>query len=295
MAFLRLIAAVLAVLLPQLAANAVPDPLFTDPPHDAVHPAKMEVVHIPTHGVTINGVLYVAAGEGPHPTLIFFHGLPGNEQNLDLAQGVRRLGWNVLTLHYRGSWGSPGVYSYTHLVEDGVAVLAFVRDPRTLAAYQIDPRRIVVAGHSTGGFVAVNAVAQAAPVAGLVLISGTDDAEEAIIAHRSPSLWQKFIKEVYADSMETLAGCTPKGLAQEVFAHAESWRFAAAVPALRHIPLLVITSDDGYAPESEALAHALQRDDAAPQLVHFATDHPYSDQRIALQETVARWLNATIR
>ena len=35
--------------------------------------------------------------------MILFHGLPGNEQNLDLAQAIRRANWNVLTLHYRGS------------------------------------------------------------------------------------------------------------------------------------------------------------------------------------------------
>jgi len=34
--------------------------------------------------------------------VILFHGLPGNEQNLDLAQAIRRANWNVLTLHYRG-------------------------------------------------------------------------------------------------------------------------------------------------------------------------------------------------
>ncbi|MDO8912512.1 MAG: hypothetical protein Q8N10_08825 [Phenylobacterium sp.] len=32
----------------------------------------------------------------------------GNEKNLDLAQAVRRAGWNAVTFNYRGSWGSPG-------------------------------------------------------------------------------------------------------------------------------------------------------------------------------------------
>lgn len=47
--------------------------------------------------------MYMAAGAGPHPTVLLLHGLPGNEQNVDLAQSIRRAGWNVLTLHYRGS------------------------------------------------------------------------------------------------------------------------------------------------------------------------------------------------
>jgi hypothetical protein len=36
------------------------------------------------------------------------HGLPGNEEFLDLAQAVRRAGWNTVTFNYRGPWGSPG-------------------------------------------------------------------------------------------------------------------------------------------------------------------------------------------
>jgi len=271
-------------------AQAPPSAVLADPAPDKAHPARMEVVHIPTHGVKINGVFYLAAGAGPHPTLVLFHGMPGNEQNLDLAQAARRIGWNVLTLHYRGSWGSPGVYSYPHLVQDGVAALAFVRAPGTVAAYGIDPSHIVVGGHSTGGFVAVNAAARSPAVQGLILISGTDDAWEAQVAKADPKAWRKFVKDAF-DGMETLKGCTPDGLADQLAAHGPAWTFRAAAPKLARIPLLVVTADDGFAPEGEALAKAVSALGApTPQVVHFSTDHPYSDHRIALQQTVAGWL-----
>jgi hypothetical protein len=45
-----------------------------DPAIDVTHKARMEVVHIPTHGLNINGVFYLAAGAGPHATLVFFTG-----------------------------------------------------------------------------------------------------------------------------------------------------------------------------------------------------------------------------
>jgi pimeloyl-ACP methyl ester carboxylesterase len=251
----------------------------------------MEVVHIPTHGMKVNGVFYLAAGAGPHPTMVFFHGMPGNEQNLDLAQAARRMGWNVLTLHPRGSWGSPGVYSYPHLVEDAVAALAFVRAPSNAAAYGIDLKRIVLGGHSSGGFMAVNAAARAgAPVQGLVLVSATDDAGEAQAAKASPAAWRKFVKEGF-DGLETLVGATPNGLAQQLLPHARDWTFAAAALKLRGVPLLVVTADDGFAPEGEALATAVGKlGGPQPKTVHFMTDHPYSDKRIALQQTVADWL-----
>ena len=129
----------------------------------------MEVVHIPSGNVEINGVVYIAAGTGPHPTVVLCHGLPGNEKNLDLAQAMRRAGWTVITFNYRGSWGSPGNYRFAQNLEDASAVLAFARDPATAARPRIDPPRLVIMGHRTGGRatrpapVAAPAAAQNAP------------------------------------------------------------------------------------------------------------------------------------
>ena len=89
------------------AMESIPKAVIADPPPDTKFPARMEVIHVPSGGVQINGVVYVASGERPHPAFVFFHGLPGNEKNLDLAQAVRRAGWTVVTVNYRGSWGSP--------------------------------------------------------------------------------------------------------------------------------------------------------------------------------------------
>ena len=54
-----------------LCAQQPPRAIFTDPPHDAKHPARMEVLHIPSGGVRINGVAYLAAGAGRHPAFVF--------------------------------------------------------------------------------------------------------------------------------------------------------------------------------------------------------------------------------
>jgi len=101
-------------------------------------------VHIPSHGLKFNGALYVATGATSHPTEVFPKGVPGIEQNLDLAQAVRRAGWNALTKHTRGTWGSPGVFSYQHLLEDTSAALDFVRGPTNASTY----RRMTTRGFS---------------------------------------------------------------------------------------------------------------------------------------------------
>ena len=35
--------------------------------------------------------------DAAHPAFVLFHGIPGNEKDLDLDQAVRRAGWNAIT------------------------------------------------------------------------------------------------------------------------------------------------------------------------------------------------------
>lgn len=96
------------------SANAA----LVDPPRDTAHPAINRQLLIPSHGERMNAVFFLAAGDEPKPTMLLMHGLPGNERNLDLAQAIRRAGWNVLTFTYRGAWGSTGAFSIANSVED---------------------------------------------------------------------------------------------------------------------------------------------------------------------------------
>src|SRR5207247_5808074 len=98
----------------------------------------------------LNGVVYVAQGRGAHATVVFLHGFPGDQKNADLAQAVRRAGFNALVFHYRGAWGSPGTYSYSHVLEDVTAALTWLRDPTTVDSMRIDPKRLILVGHSLG-------------------------------------------------------------------------------------------------------------------------------------------------
>ena len=131
-------------------AQSVSPAIFTDPPPEGA-PGKDDVVHIPTHGLLINGIVYQSSGVGSHPTIVICHGLPGNEKNLDLAQAARRAGWNAVTFNYRGSWGSPGSFRFAQNPQDAAAVLQYLRTPSNAAALGVDTSRIVLAGHSMGG------------------------------------------------------------------------------------------------------------------------------------------------
>ena len=263
-----------------------PQAIAVDPPRDSAHPARMEVLHIPSGGVRINGVAYLASGAGPHPTFVLLHGLPGNEKNLDLAQAVRRAGWNAITFNYRGSWGSPGSFRFGNNLEDADAVLAFLGDPANVRRLGIDTTDIVIAGHSMGGWVAVLTAAHHPNLRGLVLVSAADMGADAALPRDT-------LIAVMADNMESLAGVTARSMADDLAAGAAKshWTFADAVPGLTKMPMLVITADDGLAPESDTLVQRLRaRGNARITTLHEPTDNSYSDKRIALETAVLGWL-----
>jgi len=265
-------------------AQSVPAAIYTDPPADATHPAAMTVLHIPSHGVLINGVVHSPSGAGPHPTLVICHGLPGNEKNLDLAQAVRRAGWNAVTFNYRGSWGSPGSFRFAQNLEDADAVLAYLRDPANAAKLGVDPKRIAIAGHSMGGWVTAHTAAHDHALMGAILISTADMGAIG-------TMDRKDVVALMADNMESLAGLTAESMADEVIANSKAFGFSNAVPGLVPVPLLVLTANDGLAPTADKLAGAIKA--AGGQqvtTVHAATDHSWSDHRIFLEATVINWL-----
>src|ERR1700751_3713416 len=134
------------------SAQQMPAAGVAGPRADKHHPPGLAVLIVPRHGVKLGAWLYVASGAGPHGTVILAHGLPGYESSGDLAQSIRRAGWNVLFFHYRGTWGVGGTFSQSSAIEDTAEVVRFLRDPPNAAKYRADPKRLVLIGHSFGGF-----------------------------------------------------------------------------------------------------------------------------------------------
>jgi len=275
-----------------LPAQDVPAAVIADSAPDATHPATMVVAAIQSGDATMNGVLYVASGAGPHPTLLLLHGLPGNEQNLDLAQAVRRAGWNVLTMHYRGSWGSGGAFSFTHAFEDVHSALAWLRVPANAAKGRVDTGRLAVAGHSFGGVLAAHAAATDRAVIGTAMISAWNLGAFAAAAKARGDEGRAAFERSMADNRESLAGCTPASLCDDAFANAAAWNFRDRAQALADRPLLLVSSRDGNGPESQALGKLVRA--AGGKAVTeqaFPTDHSFNDHRIALAGALVRWLD----
>jgi pimeloyl-ACP methyl ester carboxylesterase len=272
-------------------STPIPPSVISDPAPDPLHPPRSAQVLVPSHGVGMNALFYLAGGGGSHPTVVLLHGFPGNEQNLDLAQAIRRAGWNVLTLHYRGAWGSPGDFSIAHVLEDADAAVSFVRRPDIAEKFGIDTHRIVLAGHSMGGFASAAHARADQRLLGVILIEawnvGADGQEFAKAAGPARAA---LIARNFDDLGNSLHGATADSVAKEAMAHRADWNYQSWAKDLTHSPLLVIGASKQFGEENHKLAESVARAGGNVTAVTLPSDHSFQDHRIALAAEVVNWL-----
>jgi uncharacterized protein len=277
---------VIALFLLTFSALAqTPAAITTDPPRDADHPARMVEMRLTSHGQPLNGVFYLAAGAGPHPTALFLHGFPGFEQNLDLAQAMRRAGWNVLSFNYRGNWGSGGDFTFQNALDDTETVIDWLESREADAKYNIDPKHIVLVGHSMGGFLGMMVGQHHPELAAFICIAPWNigaDARNWTGRHRADAL------KGFAAEINALHGTTPEKIVAEGTAHENDWDLLKSAPAFKDRPFYLLwgTHDD----PQDQLRDALAKSDTRFKATVMDTDHPFSDHRIALETAVIEWL-----
>jgi uncharacterized protein len=273
-----------------------PDAVTADPTAiDTAYPPSTRVVQIPSGGAHLNGVFYLAQGRGRHPTAVFLHGFPGDEKNLDLAQAVRRAGFNALVFYYRGAWGSPGTYSYAHVLEDVTTVLAWLREPGPADSMRVDSRRLVLVGHSFGGFVALYTAATNDRVVEVAALAPVDLGRRGAAA-RDGTTFGREVQRRRAQ-LGALRGTSGEALTREAATHADKWRLQQYVDVLasKRILLLAAAHDEAvdpseaYEPLSASLRAAGARHLTA---LTVPSDHVFSSARIRVAQILTRWLCA---
>ncbi len=272
-------------------ATPVPPAVISDPAADPVYPPHSAQVLVPSHGKGMNGLFYLAGGAGLHPTVVLLHGFPGNEQNLDLAQAIRRAGWNVLTLHYRGAWGSPGVFSIRHVLEDADAAVTFVQRADIADKFAIDTRRIVLGGHSMGGFASASHARNDQHLLGVFLIDAWNVGKNGDdLAKVSGPARSALAEKEFDDIGNSLHGATAASTAEELVAHRTNWNFIGWAPDLTRYPLLVVGASKAGGEENRQLAEAVARDGGHVTALTLPSDHSFQDHRIALAAAIVDWL-----
>ncbi len=286
----RLLAALLAF--GAGCAHAPCDPVAADPPFDAAHPAATREVVFTSGGARMFGVVYEAPGAGPHPTALVLHGFPGNERNLDLAQAIRRAGWNAVFFHYRGAWGSEGVFGFVHVLADVAAVTDQIAQPEFAAAHRVDPSRLALVGHSMGGFAALVSASE---------LPAVDCA--ASLAGANLGLWGEAVRAPEGEArmvaaLDAMRGPirTPSGaLVAEVLRNEARFDLRRHAPRLAGKPVLLVAgSRDEATPPAlhhEPLVAAISAQRGAKlRSSVLDADHAFSDRRVELARLVIGWL-----
>jgi pimeloyl-ACP methyl ester carboxylesterase len=263
-------------------------------PRDERYPATLLALTFESYGEQLLGRMFVAQGAGPHPTIVLLHGFPGNEQNGDLAHIFRRAGWNVFFFHYRGAWGSPGSFSFTHSCEDVASALRWLRTPQTQECYRVDAQKIVLIGHSMGGFAALLTAATDPAVYGVASLAGFQFGAFARLLHKDAALLTATIDD-WRGELAALRGTTAEQLVQEVLAQGEDWDVERYVDILaQRRTCLIGASYDTVA--TVALHHAplVAALEARSALGLYSailpSDHAFSDVRVALAKHLLTWL-----
>jgi pimeloyl-ACP methyl ester carboxylesterase len=231
-------------------------------------------------GHRLAGVVYLARGDAPKPTVLLLHGCPGLEQNLDVAAVLRDRGWNSLVFHYRGCWGSAGRYDLRTIGRDVRAAV----DHLEAGEYpSVDTGRLAVVGHSLGGWAAI-------------LAAAADRRLRAVVACGAPAELGGI--ELTADSLDReitrfLATTPAEFLRQrdEVGTRPGPLDLVASIAPR---PLLVIHGSDDEWVRADHGRALYQRARRPRQYVEIdGANHAFAWHRAALRAAIADWLDET--
>jgi pimeloyl-ACP methyl ester carboxylesterase/ribosomal protein S18 acetylase RimI-like enzyme len=237
-------------------------------------PATLDGVILHSQGRRLLGSFFRPAADGPCPTVLLLHGIPGVEKNLDLAYALRDAGWNVLTFHYRGCWGSEGNYTLPGILDDISAALDYLSQHPA-----VDPRHLAGVGLSLGGWGVISAAARDERLRAIVSINPLVDGKARPLADKEAAEWASMLN-----------GITPA----EVQAQ---WAALTPLPQvagkLAGRPTLLLTGDadelfdfNHQRPLAEAMPFAEWR--RIP-----GASHTFNDHRTVMVRTVVDWLTRT--
>ena len=224
-----------------------------------------------SQGSNLLGGLYRGAGVGPRPTAVLLHGVPGVEQNLDVAYALRDAGWNCLYFHYRGSWGSEGNYSFEGALDDVSAATGWV-----LEQPSVDPHRLAMVGNSFGGYLAFAATAADTRYRATVSITPVVDPSTVTV---SPDMFDEF-----AVMLKGVGG-------EELKAQWDALHSIRTMQAdLNDRPILLITADkDELFPPSHYETLASDLGELIWERIPDA-DHVFSTRRTQMVKLTVDWL-----
>jgi membrane-bound lytic murein transglycosylase B/pimeloyl-ACP methyl ester carboxylesterase len=209
------------------------------------------------------------------PTVLFLHGFPGSEKNIDVQRELMAKGIASVAPSFLGAWGSGGRYRFTTLAAQARFALAAAKKLPF-----VDPKRVAMFGFSMGGWAALNAAADepalkavvaVAPAGGPEMVSaGTLD----FIAHLSRPLNAPPVPELAED-----------------FRRAVTEGDAAKAASRVKAPILLVHGDaDPTIPCGVSRRIAAAAGKKAKLVIEKGAEHDFLDRRAKLAKLCAGFL-----
>ncbi len=268
------------------------DPISQDPSLDKDGPStRNERLNIISEGHLMNGLALLPQGKGPHQSVLFLHGFPGHETNMDIAHTLRRAGFACILFHYRGAWGSEGPFSFGNMVQDTISALDHIHE----RSGELDLNgRTYVVGFSMGGWASIMASTGRKDVNGIVWMAGANLGPFKAVLEMSAEARKKAV-QTFSDSMGPLRGTSAKTLLDEVMDRGYDRDLCQKTDGLMHIPLLLIKAKRDttavpsvhFEPFHGSLIEAGHKD---LETITIDTDHNFTGKRIELTRAVLDWL-----
>ena len=260
---------------------------------DSAYPPDMHSLFIENR---LLGLVFLANGKGPHPTVILLHGFPGNEKNLDVAHMLRRGGYNVLVFHYSGSWGSRGSYSFGQAYRDLQAIRSAVGGESFAREHRIDRSQIYLAGHSVGGFLTMLAARDQMDFVGFASLAPYNLSLQAKRIGACEAGAREETLDLLSGGLNPLYGASAESLFTEVMENREKWDLLGSdAPYRGKKILLVVASSDIVAPPAvhhRPLAETILRASEHGTVVTLDCSHDFSEKRVTLGQTLFDWLES---
>ena len=230
---------------------------------------------------------------GPYPTVIMSHGFPGYTTNNDLELALMRMGCVVIHMNHRGAWGSEGMYLFTNLKDDLIAIAKWAHNAAIADQYRIDPERIFLVGHSMGGQTVLNAAKDLDFLCGVAAMAAYDI---------GAAFRYKMEKDLFL-MIETEGQCLKMHSAAEVYENALLNQQELSVlnryeDLVNKNVLLIEASFDTVAPPEKMLRPLAEKLKAAGGRITYEaipSNHSFVGQRMKLAVKVGEWIEEQVR
>lgn len=241
----------------------------------------------------IIGTFFTAAGQGKKPTVVLLHGLPGNENNFDIAHAIKRYGFNVIVFHYRGSWGSEDTFSISKAIEDVENAIVYFSCDEVSEEFNIDSNNLILIGHSMGGFISLYVSKKFSQIKNIVSLAGFNFGYFSEFLLQNPEYIEQ-TKEGLSQVAALLNGTNSELLFNEMTKHTHDWNLLNNVSELKEKNILLIGSEyDFVAPLSihhYPLVEGLKKVGAKVENYVYRSGHSFGSARIKLTTEIINWM-----